>query len=68
MLSQNDEVMKRLLRDTLPPQSLPAMHPEDFDLMWLGSVSTESGVIAAVTPQLVEGLSLILQPEVVDAR
>lgn len=30
MQAQNDEVITRLLRDTLPAGSLPAVHPEDL--------------------------------------
>lgn len=61
MIAPNDAVMIRSLQDSLPAQSLPARRPGDFDLMWLGSVSLESGVIAAGAPQLVKGLKAALE-------
>lgn len=60
--AQNDSVIVRNLRDNLPPQSMEARHPEDFDLMFLGVISLETGVIASSTPSLVGGLSSLLVP------
>jgi len=57
----NDAVIMRHLRDTLPQGSLPGQHPEDFDLMYLGSFMTTTGVIHSEPPQLVKSLLEVLR-------
>lgn len=60
MWAKNDDVMKRLLKDTLPHETIAFEHPGDFDLFFLGSMSEDTGVIAAGAPQLVVTLQEVL--------
>lgn len=60
MVSRNDPVMFRVLRDSLPPQSNEGRHPEDFDLYFLGVMSVETGVISSSAPLLVATLEQVL--------
>lgn len=62
MVAANDEVMVRVLKDSVPPQSNEGRHPEDFDLYFLGSMNVATGVISASAPQLVSLLSSVLSP------
>lgn len=64
MIAQNDEVMIRTLKDSLPSGSIVASHPEDFDLFFLGAMAMETGVIASSSPTLVAGMSSVLNVDV----
>lgn len=62
MLSVNDETMARELRSHVPPDHLHGKYAEDFDLMWIGAMSLETGVIATQVPVYVANLREILNP------
>lgn len=43
VISQNDEIVSRNLRDELDAQSLPHKHPEDFTLVCVGEYDKVTG-------------------------
>lgn len=65
--ANNSEAIKRALVDGLKGTgSLIEKHPEDFDLMEVGSFNVETGELIGIgIPQLIENVgSLIFPPEV----
>lgn len=60
-LAYNDAVMVRELKVNLPEGSMPFRYPEDFDLVCLGAMDEQTGVIASVSPELVCSVSAIVE-------
>lgn len=68
VLANNADAVQRALVDGIVgTKSLVEKHPEDFDLMYVGSFDTETGELVGVgIPRLIVNVAqLIFPPEVV---
>lgn len=64
VLAANDATVVRALRDGLPPNTTEAKYPQDFNLMYMGTYHTHTGIIVGADgPQFVSSLEAILRPE-----
>lgn len=68
LVANNDEAMKRAIRDGIPgSRTTMEKYPSDFNLMLLGSMDMDTGLIVPEeVPTLVENLGVLL-PEVPSA-
>lgn len=58
ILSDNDDVLVRDFKDSKLPDVMEH-HPEDFDLMKIGVLDTETGILQSLKPELVVHLGAI---------
>jgi len=59
-LAMNDAVICRELSDKVPAESLQGKHPEDFDVMHLGDMDLDTGVLVPCMPVLVCNLRALV--------
>lgn len=64
VVATTDDAIRRAVHEGIPSSgTVIAKYPQDFDLMFLGSVDPETGVLTGQVPRLIANVADLLSPE-----